>query len=390
MSMTFQGINVLLLDGYGRQLPTIMRQLHDLGCEITTLNCSKLDIGYTSRYPKKKLLEPDTRHNSDALEAVLDREIFSGKYDVVFPMLEPSTEILTKKASEYEKYVRIIAAPYDAFMRAYDKQVTMCACMDNDIPCPITKRDEESLDAYIEKVGFPIVVKPRKGTGSIGFHCIRTQEELNVLLQSEDFRIEENVIQQYIPQTDTQYGTYIILDKNHNVKTAMVTDKARWYPIDGGAACLSRTVDRPDIIEDSIRLLKALKWQGFAQLDFIGDPRDGVAKCMEINGRITASMKICQHVGIPVVKQLLQYAFGEEVEAYTKPIPLDYRLRYSQTDFMWFLKSPRRFSFRPSWFSNKRTTDFIWSIKDPIPYFSYTLSHILSLREDMKKRNRKI
>ena len=388
--MDFKGVKVLLLDGYGRQLPTILRQLHDLGCEITTLNCSKLDIGYTSRYPKKRLVEPETRHDNVALEKVLDREIFSGNYDVVFPMLEPSTEILTRKIDEYGKYVRIIAAPYDAFMRAYDKQVTMVACMDNDIPCPITKRDDETLDEYIEKVGFPIAVKPRKGTGSIGFHCIKTREELDALISKEGFKIEENVLQQYIPQTDTQYGAYIMLDKNGDVKSAMVADKARWYPIDGGAACLSRSVNRPDIIDYSVRLLKALEWKGVAHLDFIGDPRDGLAKCMEINGRITASMKICWYAGIPIVKQLLQYAFDREVEEYNEPIPEDLRLRYSQTDIMWFLKSPKRWSFRPFWFSNKRTTDFIWSWKDPVPYFSYTLSHILTLREDMKKRKRDV
>ncbi len=386
--MDFKGVRVLVLDGYGRQVPTILQQLHDLGCVITTLNCSKLDIGYTSRYPKNKLLEPNTRYDSKEIEKVLDREIFSGKYDVVFPMLEPSTEILTRKYSEYRKYVRIIAAPYDAFMRAYDKQVTMCACMDNDIPCPITKRDDETLEEYISKVGFPLAIKPRKGTGSIGFHCINNQQELEALLESGNFVVEKSVIQQYIPQTDTQYGAYIMLDENQEVKSALVADKARWYPIDGGAACLSRTVNRQDIIDYSVRLLKALDWRGIAHLDFIGDPRDGVAKCMEINGRITASLKICSHAGIPIVKQLMQYAFGEEVELYNKPIAEDLRLRYSQTDIMWFLKSPKRWSFRPSWFSNKRTTDFIWNWRDPIPYFSYTLSHILTLREDMKKRKR--
>ncbi len=388
--MDFKGVKVLLLDGYGRQLPTILRQLHDLGCEITTLNCSKLDIGYTSRYPKKRIVEPQTRYDSIELEKVLDREIFSGNYDVVFPMLEPSTEILTRKIDDYKKYVRIIAAPYDSFMRAYDKQVTMEACMDNGIPCPITKRDDETLDEYIEKVGFPIAVKPRKGTGSIGFHCIKNREELDALMAKEEFKLEENVLQEYISQMDTQYAAYIMLDKNGDVKSAVITDKARWYPIDGGAACFSRTVDRPDILDYTVRLLRAIDWKCSAHLDFIGDPRDGLAKCMEINGRIPASMKIFEHAGVPVVKQMLQYAFDQEVEEYSEPIPEDLRLRYSQADIMWLIKSPRRRSFGLSWFSNKRTTDFIWSWRDPIPYFSYTLSHILTWREDMRKRKREV
>ena len=73
--MDFKGTRVLVLDGYGRQIATIVQQLHDLGCIITTLNTSKLDIGYTSHYPKKKLLHPETRHDMEALKKVLDKPI---------------------------------------------------------------------------------------------------------------------------------------------------------------------------------------------------------------------------------------------------------------------------------------------------------------------------
>ena len=386
--MDFKGIRVLVLDGYGRQLSTILQQLHDLGCVITTLNCSKLDIGYTSRYPKKKILEPKTRYDNKELKKVLDREIFSGNYDVVFPMLEPATEVLTSNALEYEKYVKIIAAPHEAFVKAYDKQDSMLACMDNNIPCPITKRDSETLEEYIEKVGFPIVVKPRRGTGSIGFHCINNQNELNKLLSDKSFKIEENVIQQYISQTDTQYLAYIMLDNDHKLRSAVITDKARWYPIDGGSTCFARTVDRPDILEYSLKLLNAIEWKGFAQIDFIGDPKDGLPKCMEINGRISASTKICWHVGIPIVKQMLQYVYNVPLDDFSELTSIDYRVRYSQTDILWFIKNPKRWSFRPSWFSNKRTTDLIWNWKDPIPYFSYSISHLLTFKDEMNKRKR--
>ncbi len=54
--MSFKGLRVLVLDGYGKQLGIILESLHKMGCITTTVNCSKLDVGYVSRYPEKNSL----------------------------------------------------------------------------------------------------------------------------------------------------------------------------------------------------------------------------------------------------------------------------------------------------------------------------------------------
>ena len=152
--MGFKGIRVLVLDGYGRQCAIVLKELHDLGCEITTLNVSKWDVGYASRYPKNKLLEPQTRNDMGELKKVLDREILSGEYDVVFPMLEPATDVLWENKDTYLRYVKYAVADEEGFLKAYDKQLTMELCMKNGINCPITKMDDETLDEFLAKVEF--------------------------------------------------------------------------------------------------------------------------------------------------------------------------------------------------------------------------------------------
>ena len=53
-------------------------------------------------------------------------------YDVLFPILEKSTDICTDgKISALYPELKIIAAPREAFLKAYDKQQTMTACMKN-------------------------------------------------------------------------------------------------------------------------------------------------------------------------------------------------------------------------------------------------------------------
>ena len=177
--MDYKGKRVLVLDGFGRQVPAILKELHDLGCIITTLNEKKLDVGYSSRYPDKRIVEHGIRDNEKLLASIIERELKSGNYDVFLPMVEKSTDILTQMVEKGKTGdVKVIAAPRQAFLKAYDKEATMRICQENDIPCPRTKMDDETMDEYLAKVKFPLACKPRKGSGAAGFKKVNSKEEL--------------------------------------------------------------------------------------------------------------------------------------------------------------------------------------------------------------------
>ena len=58
------------------------------------------------------------------------------------------------------------------------------------------------------------------------------------------------------------------------------------------------------------------------------------------------------------------------------------------TDLLWFLQSPNRFHTRPGWFDFRRTTDQIFSLKDPWPWFTYTIQAFRKRKAEMEKRKR--
>ena len=60
----------------------------------------------------------------------------------------------------------------------------MTACMQNGIPCPITKMDDETLEAFLSKVTFPLAAKPRKGSGSAGFKKIDSREDFDKYIKN--------------------------------------------------------------------------------------------------------------------------------------------------------------------------------------------------------------
>jgi D-aspartate ligase len=183
------------------------------------------------------------------------------------------------------------------------------------------------------------------------------------------------------------YEAAMFIDNNNNVKSALVFSKNRWFPVEGGSSTLNVTVDRPDIIETCTKLLQLIGWRGCADIDLIQDPRDGIAKIMEINPRVSGSVKICFEAGINLAQQIIEAAYGEEVTSY-----YDYKkdvcLRCMHTDLLWFIKSKDRFRTKPSWFSFKNTKDQIFSISDPLPGFAFTIQAFLKYRKEMKKRAR--
>ena len=81
--MNYKGLRVLLFDGYGRQIPTLLKQFHELGCEITTVNDSKLDIGYTSRYPKHKILIRGCREEMSGVRQYVEKALKNKEFDAI-------------------------------------------------------------------------------------------------------------------------------------------------------------------------------------------------------------------------------------------------------------------------------------------------------------------
>ena len=379
---------VLVLDGGSRQILPIIKGLHEIGCHITTLNSSKLDNGYVSRYVNKKILVSPKEYH-EVYTAVI-KEARTKKYDVIIPVTDNSMDILTSHKPDFNGLALLPIPDRDIFLKAYNKQQTMEICMDINVPCPITKRESESIDSFIERVGFPIVAKPRMACGSMGLKIVKTRDQLENLIKNGSIVLDDYVLQEFIPQNGKQYNIHLFMGNGDILSTGIVTEKTRWYPVDGGASCMCRTIDDGEIKAQCEKLLKAIHWRSYCEIEMIVDPRDGVAKVMEINGRASASIKIMDLVDVNVAEMMMQLAYDEPVTEVSQ-VRQDVRMRRLSTDCLWFLQSKDRFSRKPSWFSPLRTHEVVFSIKDPAPFFATGLKLIgvaAHYKKEMGKRER--
>jgi len=389
--MDFSGIRVLVTDGGGKQPLAMIRGLKDIQCHITVLCSSKWDSCYVSNIPNKKILErrlyednPDAFSQEEKLSFYLSLAK-SGEYDVFMPIGDKSTNFLTTYQCEFSKYVKLACAPREVYIKAYNKQLTFEQAMKSGIPCPKTRRDGQNIECFLRDARFPIIIKPRQGLGSIGFHKFKTEDEFRERLKDISFNVDEYVVQEFV-KFDHRIDANIFMDRNGQVCTSYSADVLRWFPIDAGAGVLIQSINEPDALKYAGQLLKDLGWQGFANVNFMIEQETGEPKLLEINGRIPASVKLAYMCGFNISQQLLEMVFDENVTRYPANEKIGMCIRHFDTDIAWFLKSPDRFKAKPSWFSWKNTQEALYSKDDKKPFYSNLFQKIIRYNDIMRKK----
>lgn len=383
--MDFSKIRVLVTDGAGKQPYAMIRGLKEIGCHVTVICGSKKDPCYVSNKPDEKLLNTKYLANNDDKFRYFLSLVSSGKYDVIMPIGEMSTDFITQHEDDFKKYVKIACAPRKVYLQAFNKQNTFDQAMKSGVPCPYTRRSDQSIEDYLKHAKFPIIIKPRQGLGSIGFHIFLEEEEFRNRLKDVSFIIGDYVVQEFV-DFDHRIDANIFMDKKGQACTSYSADVLRWFPIDAGAGVLIQSTNEPEAIKHAELLLHDLGWQGFANVNFMIDKKTGEPKLLEINGRIPASVKLAYMCGFNISQQLLEMAYDEEVTQYPENDKFGMYVRHLDTDLAWFVKSKDRFRTKPSWFSWKNTEEVLFCKDDPKPFFFQFYQKLLSYRTIMKNK----
>lgn len=359
----------------------VLEALRRRGFHVTAASYKRVNMGFFSKYPNRRVLYPLPKASPGNF---VDRIVELAKhdhYDFVLPTDDVSSEILTAERERVERYSRLAVAPYETFMKARDKSQTLKIAIDNNIPCPKTFfPDAESMETISRRASYPVLVKANVSSGARGILPVHKSDELKKTYEEVKAVYGECHIQEYVPQGGLQYKADLFLDAAQDLKAGIVYSKLRYFPINGGSSVVNRTVRFPQILDNAQRLLRAMGWRGFADFDFITDPRDGTPKLMEINPRVPACFRITLAAGIDFPYMIAKLAMGEEVPK-VDGYKLDVYLRYFPLDVLWFIKSPERFRAEPSFFKffGSNLSDQIISLRDPGPMLGFCLENFISL-----------
>lgn len=383
---SYVGKKILLLDGLTSQCLEYCKAFNALGCDTTVLCDDKFDTAYASRHPKHKILGVSNVRDLRGTEEWILKLVRSGEYDVVIPFTEYSATILSHHKEELSQYAHIIVNDADVFDYAQDKNNVMKVCMENGIPCPMTIYDAKTVEDILDSgIQFPIILKPRHGFGSHGFHKIDDESALMRIIEEFSIVVGDMVVQEYLPKDSLNVAENLFIDMSGEIKSSFTYASSRFYPIDGGSGILNYTIDRHDVHETASKIAMLMKLRGPVGVDMIIDSRDNTPKVLEVNLRAIACAKVGFLAGVDQALQVMEDLYGEAVTP-QMAYKTDVRIRRSQIDWMWFLKSPDRFKTKPAWFDRKNTVDQLFSWNDPGPWFAFWIYGVRKFLRERKEQ----
>ena len=385
----FSQYTVFIFGAGGRQTLPVCKGFYEIGCRVVNYCASALDTGALTRYKSEKIVYDREKAGGLGFFEYGMQLIRENGYSLVVPVSDMGAVYLSNHKAELPSSTRAAVNDASVFRYAIDKALTMKVCMDNGISAPKTVFGENLADRINEiDFDFPVVVKPRTGVGSIGFNIIHTREKLAEYLRAYDDRNGPLLVQEYIPQgSHPQYRADLFRTKTGEYKAACVGKVTRWYPLDGGSGIHIVSVHDDEILGNCKKLLDAVGWVGYANIDMVFDERSGKAKILEINGRTGASIKIDYVCGINISRLILENEMDLPVTDMTT-YEDGKRTSCFLPDLLWLLRSPDRFRTDPSWFDRKGVKDVIFSWDDPLPSFGFMVESVKSYKSSMAKRRR--
>ena len=275
----------------------------------------------------------------------LDLSAFEG-YDVIIPMEEDYAEWLSRHRAVIGEKAAVM--DWETFSLASDKARLMALCEERGFPHPRTRNLETvTLEEAADYVGFPALVKPSHGSGSRGIRLVHSLSELSAVYATMRAESGPCTLQEFIDGHGVYYNVMLYRCKDGSWGNQVVTRILRYYPVHGGSSSLCVSIEEPRLVRLCQDLLEALDWHGFADFDVL-EKGSGDYRIAEINPRIPASVRAAEAAGVNFPEMIVSETLDGSVPAYVYH-PGRY-LRCLGLDLAWFLKSPRRWRARPSWF----------------------------------------
>ncbi|WKZ14745.1 MAG: ATP-grasp domain-containing protein [Candidatus Jettenia caeni] len=379
---------VLVLDGMWNKSLAAVRSFGRKGLDVTTGEKTLLATAMFSRYCNKRFVYPSPVLSPAGFLKDLEEELKRNSYDVVFPM-EFSTQVLLTdpvNRQKLEQYTRIPFASADLAKKCNDKAFIMRHAMERgiDIPATYFVNDTNSIAGIAQKLEYPALIKPRVSSGSRGIVYVKNKDELTSLYGQVHKQYPFPIIQEYIPG-DEVYGVGLLLNFESEVRASFVYKRLRSYPVKGGPSTLRESVQRDDIREIAISLMKSLEWTGIAHAEFKIDPRDGKPKLLEVNPRFWGSLQLAIESGVDFPLLLFKMAMDGDIESVVN-YAVGVKCRWLiPGDVLHFIKNPERLRLKPNFFDFKIKDDII-SLKDPLPILG-RISSVLTFFYDKEMKD---
>ncbi len=283
----------------------VIRALGRLGIPLVVLHYLPVEFGYASKYVSRhfRISAPTVNEETFISEILSLADHYAGA--LLVPTDDFTVVALAKNKDRLEKHFRVAVEDWSLVRRTIEKQSTYKLAEELGIACPKTSLCEtaDAVEKLMPEFRFPCLIKPCQGHQFFDLFrrkvlVIKDPSELRAKAQ-ELFELKINfLLQEIIPGEACEgvnYNSYFVGGEPVAEFTA---EKVRVDPPFFGSPRVIVSKRIPQIIEPGRRLLKALNYRGFSNVEFKRDVRDGIYKLMEINPRPNLSGSLAVACGI--------------------------------------------------------------------------------------------
>lgn len=265
--------------------------------------------------------------------------------DVLISLNDLELPILADNKYRFESVgVRVIVSDYEVIDICFDKFKTAKWVESIGLNTPKTYvRLEDAKQALASgEISFPLFMKPRWGSGSIGLESIVDMEDLDIyynllmkkikktILSAASVGDEYIIIQEKL--TGSEFGLDVMNDLNGKNVAVSVKQK---LAMRAGETDKAVTVDLPEVREMGQKIGEAMGHIGNMDIDIM-QRADGTYCVLELNPRFGGGFPFSYEAGVNMPKAIIQWIRGEEVNpAILQP---EYGRMFSKNDYLMEVK----------------------------------------------------
>ena len=304
----------------------------DMQLSAPALQAADVKIQVPTVYAKDYIditLDVCKKHHVDALISLNDLEL----------------PILAENKAKFEaEGVRVIVSGPEVIDICFDKYKTAQWTESIGLNAPKTyvRLADAKKALATGEIAFPLFMKPRWGSGSIGLETIDDMEELDIYYHILMKKIKKSILatasvgDEYImiqeKLTGQEFGLDVMNDLQGNNVAVSVKKK---LAMRAGETDKAITVDLPEVREMGKKIGENLHHIGNLDVDIM-QRANGDYCVLELNPRFGGGYPFSYEAGVNLPKAILQWLKGEKVEP--KMLQPQYEKMFAKNDYLMEIK----------------------------------------------------
>lgn len=267
------------------------------------------------------------------------------KIDALISLNDLELPILAENKAKFEAYgVKVLVSDPEVIDIAFDKYKTAQWVESIGLNAPKTYVTLASAKEALAKgeISFPLFMKPRWGSGSIGLETIDDMEELDIYYHLLMKKIKKTILatasvgDEYImiqeKLTGKEFGLDVMNDLEGNNVAVSVKQK---LAMRAGETDKAITVDIPEVYEMGRKIGDNLKHIGNLDVDIM-QRANGDFCVLELNPRFGGGYPFSYEAGANMPKAILQWLKNEKIDF--KTLQPQYGRMFSKNDYLMEIK----------------------------------------------------